>query len=204
MTELNQRMDEKRNAVLAAAMQVFLERGYESVNIEQVAQAAGVVRRTVYNLFPEGKESLFRASVALFWAGFPKFSSRELERLAPREALTYAAEAIVTFWKSDDAIRFLRLAIAELPRFPDLMDQIAMKGKLPMMAEMERYLRQQARLGMLRIADPELAMRQFFGLVSEPFLWPRVLWQLDPPSATRQKRLITEAVEMFLSFTAIP
>lgn len=203
MTEQNQRLDEKRTAVLKAAMQVFLERGYEGVNIEQVAQAAGVVRRTVYNLFPDGKESLFRAAVALFWDGFPKFSWEQMDKRTPQEALTYAAEAIVTFWKSDDAIRFLRLAIAELPRFPDLMDQIALKAKLPMMSEMERYLRQQARLGTLRIADPELAMRQFFGLVSEPLLWPRVLWQMDGLSAARQKRVITEAVEMFLAFTAV-
>ena len=37
--------------LLLAAKQLFLERGFEGVNLERVARAAVVSRQTVYNLF---------------------------------------------------------------------------------------------------------------------------------------------------------
>jgi hypothetical protein len=61
----------RRDRILDAALKVFVERGYEGTSMDGVADAAGVARRTVYNQFPEGKESLFRMVVTRVWTGFP-------------------------------------------------------------------------------------------------------------------------------------
>ncbi|HWK45957.1 MAG TPA: TetR/AcrR family transcriptional regulator [Stellaceae bacterium] len=53
---------EKRTAIIVAARELFMERGYDGVTMEAVAVAAGVAKMTVYGHFHD-KDSLFEASV---------------------------------------------------------------------------------------------------------------------------------------------
>jgi AcrR family transcriptional regulator len=52
--------ERRRPEVLDAALELFLERGYEGTSMEAVARAAGVTKPVVYACFA-GKEELFRA-----------------------------------------------------------------------------------------------------------------------------------------------
>lgn len=52
--------ERRRPVVLDAALELFLERGYEGTSMETIARAAGVTKPVVYDCFP-GKEELFRA-----------------------------------------------------------------------------------------------------------------------------------------------
>jgi AcrR family transcriptional regulator len=47
-----------REAIAAEAMRLFVKRGFEHVTVAEVAEAAGVSEKTVYNYFPT-KEDLF-------------------------------------------------------------------------------------------------------------------------------------------------
>src|ERR1700738_5493263 len=48
-----------REAMVEAAERLFLERGFGSVSMDELAGAAGVARRTLYNQFAS-KEEIFR------------------------------------------------------------------------------------------------------------------------------------------------
>jgi AcrR family transcriptional regulator len=48
-----------REAIIEAAERLFLERGFGSVTMDELAEAAGVARRTLYNQFAS-KEEIFR------------------------------------------------------------------------------------------------------------------------------------------------
>ena len=48
-----------REAIVEAAQRLFLERGFGSVSMDELAEAAGVARRTLYNQFAR-KEDIFR------------------------------------------------------------------------------------------------------------------------------------------------
>ena len=48
-----------REAIVEAAERLFLERGFGSVSMDELAEAAGVARRTLYNQFAS-KEEIFR------------------------------------------------------------------------------------------------------------------------------------------------
>ena len=48
-----------REAIVAAAELLFLERGFGSVSMDELAEAAGLARRTLYNQFAS-KEEIFR------------------------------------------------------------------------------------------------------------------------------------------------
>jgi AcrR family transcriptional regulator len=52
--------ERRRPQVLDAALELFLERGYEGTSMAGIAEAAGVTKPVVYACFP-GKEELFRA-----------------------------------------------------------------------------------------------------------------------------------------------
>ncbi|TGB14694.1 TetR/AcrR family transcriptional regulator, partial [Streptomyces palmae] len=52
----------KRQAILDAAVTVFLREGYQRAGVDVIAAAAGVSKQTVYNHFGD-KERLFLAAV---------------------------------------------------------------------------------------------------------------------------------------------
>ena len=53
------RRGESRDAIVEAAQRLFLERGFGSVSMDELAEAANVARRTLYNQFAR-KEDIFR------------------------------------------------------------------------------------------------------------------------------------------------
>jgi TetR/AcrR family transcriptional regulator of autoinduction and epiphytic fitness len=54
------RRGDSRAAIIDAAEPLFLQRGFGSVSMDELAEAAGVARRTLYNQFAS-KEEIFRA-----------------------------------------------------------------------------------------------------------------------------------------------
>src|SRR5271166_7209396 len=48
-----------REAIVEAAERLFLKRGFGAVSMDELAEAAGVARRTLYNQF-SSKEEIFR------------------------------------------------------------------------------------------------------------------------------------------------
>src|SRR5271163_3875250 len=48
-----------RDAIVESAVRLFLERGFGAVSMDELAEAAGVARRTLYNQFAS-KEEIFR------------------------------------------------------------------------------------------------------------------------------------------------
>ncbi len=64
------------------------------------AQEAGVVRRTLYNQFPEGKEALFHSVVEQVWSAFPVLDiTTDADALAdPEVGLRRIGQAVADFW----------------------------------------------------------------------------------------------------------
>jgi TetR/AcrR family transcriptional regulator of autoinduction and epiphytic fitness len=56
---LKARRGGSREAIVEAAERLFLERGFGAVSMDELAEAAGVARRTLYNQFAS-KEEIFR------------------------------------------------------------------------------------------------------------------------------------------------
>src|SRR3546814_8113295 len=55
--------EQKRAAILTAAVDVFLRGGYEAAGMDAIATEAGVAKQTIYNHFGS-KDGLFRAIVS--------------------------------------------------------------------------------------------------------------------------------------------
>jgi AcrR family transcriptional regulator len=56
-----ERSERTRARLIDAARELFADRGYASVPVEEIVRAAGVTRGALYHQFPGGKEDLFAA-----------------------------------------------------------------------------------------------------------------------------------------------
>ncbi|XUW91474.1 TetR/AcrR family transcriptional regulator [Burkholderia sp. M6-3] len=191
----------KRNQILDAATRVFLQHGFEGTSMDRVAAESGAARRTLYNQF-DGKEALFEAMTARIWASFPVFDiTRDEESLRdPKVGLTRLGRAVSDFWIPAEAVAFLRMVIAEGPRFPGLTKTFFEKGKAPAMDAVATYLDALSKRKLVKIKNAKLAARQFLGLIDEPLLWVRVLGVEETYSRQERELIVENAVEMFLGF----
>lgn len=194
---------DKRQQILDAATRVFLLRGYGETSMERVALESGAARRTLYNQF-KSKEALFEAMVARVWSSFPvlDITRDEASLTDPRLGLTRLGMAVADFWVPPEAVAFLRMVIAEGPRFPALTKTFLDIGKGPAMGAVADYLAALAKRKILTIKDTKLASRQFLGLIDEPLLWVRVVGIDETYTLKERRAIVDSAVSMFLGFYA--
>src|SRR2546423_2467644 len=82
-----ERSEATRGALIAAARELFAERGYAAVGTEEIVRAAGVTRGALYHHF-EGKLDLFRAVFEQLEGELAeRFATEALSRTDPWEAM---------------------------------------------------------------------------------------------------------------------
>lgn len=198
-------MVSRRDVILAAASRVFIEHGFEGSSMAQVAEAAGVARRTLYNQFPEGKESLFGAVTERMWSAFPvmDIATDETALANPTVGLTRIGHGVAAFWAPPMAVAFLRMVIAEGPRFPDLTRRFFEVGKTPAVSAVRNYIAELGRRGLLDVPNAKLASTQFLGMIDEAVLWVRIMG--DPTELTKSQtnEVVDQAVAVFLGYYGI-
>src|SRR6202158_3028470 len=119
-TDRKTRSAERRDAILAAALDEFSARGFEATRLDDVARRADVAKGTIYLYFRD-KESLFqelvRAMLSPLIGAIEAAAMRELPIRAVAELIvdTFVNEIYDTRRKD-----VIRLIITEGSRFPEL------------------------------------------------------------------------------------
>ena len=184
-----------REAVVDAATRLFLERGFGAVSMDDLAEAAGVARRTLYNQFAS-KEEIFREML--------RRVSEQLEHALPpgietsgevEEVLRLVAQAILELHKHSEYVGFLRMVLADHRQFPWIAKAFAAVMD-PQTERLTRFLAQQTAMGVLECHNPILAAHQFMGMLNEFTLWP---WMMGRKTlAVSTDEVIDETVLMFV------
>src|SRR6201993_812922 len=119
------RRNGSREAIVAAAERLFLERGFGSVNMDELAEAAGVARRTLYNQFASKeeifREMLLRVSGQLEHAFPPGIETQG----AVEDVLGLVAHMILELHKRPEYLGFLRMVVADSRQFPWIAEEFA-------------------------------------------------------------------------------
>jgi AcrR family transcriptional regulator len=139
------RKDARPQELLAAALDLFVERGFASTRLEDVAKRAGVSKGTLY-LYFENKEDLFKAVVRnsivpaigeaeMSIAGFEGHSAELLRKL------------IHSWWQRIGATKasgIVKLVMAEAGNFPELgqfyQDEVVARGTSVFRRVLERAI----------------------------------------------------------------
>ncbi|SMD19181.1 TetR/AcrR family transcriptional regulator [Rhizobium sp. RU36D] len=110
---------ERRRLILAAAERVFVEQGYGASTMEEIARAAEMSKKTLYQFFSD-KEAVF--SELLQSEDMPEFPEIEADANDPASALLLR-DTLITVTKfilDPRHVALTRLVIAEAPNYPEL------------------------------------------------------------------------------------
>jgi AcrR family transcriptional regulator len=184
-----------RGAIVEAAVRLFLERGFGSVSMDDLAAAAGVARRTLYNQFTS-KEEIFREML--------RRVSGRLENAFPggietegdvEEVLGRIARRVLELHKDPEYHGFLRMVAADSRQFPWIAGEFAAVMD-PLTDRLVRYLAHMNAMGVLNCRNPLLAAHQYMGALNEFSLWP---WMIGrEPLPVPAEEIVEETVRMFL------
>lgn len=103
-------VEERREAIFAAAEKLFGERGFEAVTMAEIAATVGMSKKTLYEVFKD-KADLLKALIgsSYAWSGVDFFKNGK----TVTEELTLRLEEMARHILSLRHVRLCRLAIAE-------------------------------------------------------------------------------------------
>lgn len=122
--------DEKRQQVLQAATDLFLQRGFTATSMNVVAQQAGVSKQTVYSHFAN-KDTLFSACIDIKCEQYVlKIAALENQNLSAREWLVEVGIQMIALLHDQQVIDSYRVVIAESKTTPHVAEVYYKAGPL--------------------------------------------------------------------------
>lgn len=154
----------KINQVLDGAWRVFQRDGYAGAGVDDIAQAAGVSKATLYAYFPD-KRLMFQKTMQM---------AMERDQVRPLDSVPLDLPAVsglprmtteITGWlNSDHEIRLYRLAIGEANRFPAIAQSYHQRFETLLGRPLRDRLEMFANRRELEMEDTTLAARQLIRL----------------------------------------
>ncbi len=160
--------DAKEAAIIAAAQKTFLVHGYDGASMDEIALAAGVSKRTVYNRF-RSKEELFAAAIDESCRRILPVDIEAIEKSLSTEAFTSElAHLFLRGMLHPEALALRRIASFEAGRNPALGRLYHDHGPAYMAAAFAPILKRAADREGVEIDDIETAIVQLGALIMEP------------------------------------
>jgi AcrR family transcriptional regulator len=193
-----QRLDE----LVEVAAQLFLERGFEGVAVDELIARVGGSRRNVYAHFG-GKEGLFIESVTQLCEELARpLTQLKIDNDQSWEGLQVFGCKLLQTALQPRALALHRLMIAEGARFPELSQAILKAGHLNATTILAGWIESTRNKpeGAVGSHLPSITLAQQFVdlVVTAPQL--RALVGLDPHPLTRAqiRKIVIHAVDIFL------
>lgn len=190
--------DRKRAAIISAAIEEFLQAGYDATSMDRIAARADVSKRTVYNHFPS-KEALFAAILHQLWGASLTGSAPAYRADEPlREQLLDLLTRKLRLLNDESFLSLARVAIAAGIHSPErARDMVERLGERE--EDVTVWIRAAEADGRLTTTDPAFAAQQLHGLVKAFAFWPQVTMGQPPLGKKEQKNVAESAADMFLA-----
>ncbi len=202
LTELTPRAPAKRDAILAAARELFIRHGFGSTSMDAIAVAANISKQTLYRYY-QHKEALFIATMQHMVFEQTTMTMFAELRETPMESLPQLEHALLTWAQvmlehimRPDYVALVRVLIAEIPRFPSLgslfFSVLPQEGGSLVKVLLERALAQ----GVISSVDLDAAVQLFVGPLLMHIIGALVRpdSSLQPPAPER----VATLVQLFL------
>ncbi len=200
--ETTEALPARRERILNAAAECFLELGFERTTTAEIARRARVSKRELYTHFEDKRDLLsavifnlqneVNTNLTGLWS-----SQRDLEEVLPK-----AAKILHNFILSEQFGKLLRIVAAESYHNSHIAEQFYEMGPNSGRKATAKYLKYQMEQGRLRQADPILAADDFLDLAVGAQLMTAVILGQTRDEPQRRNR-VKHAVEIFLKNYAI-
>jgi TetR/AcrR family transcriptional repressor of mexJK operon len=185
----------KHRAILNAATELFVARGYGAVSMDAIAREADVSKATLYAHF-ESKDRLFATIVQVACQeNFIPSDDLPGGDTAEEAALRTIGGRILRFFLRDRSLAIHRLVIAESVRFPELGRAFHENGPV---AGRRRLAAWMAARPALVVPEPEIAAEQFLALLRAGVYLRATLGLAPGPDEPAIDAVVTAAVRTFL------
>jgi AcrR family transcriptional regulator len=192
--------DERRDAIVAIAKDVFVGNGYAGTSMSNIAARVGGSKATLYSYF-KSKEELFAAVVEKKCEKIQALlEEAQIESGGDlRAALTHFGERFCDLILSEDSLATFRLATAEVARFPEIGQTIYNSGVRQNHRRMAEFLERAKQVGHLRgDTDAAVAAEQFTDLCLSG-IHRRCLWNVPPrPTCEEIRANVARALTTFM------
>lgn len=171
--DLSQASKKKRSQIVEAALDTFLELGYEGASMNLVAERAGVIKQTIYSHFQD-KHSLFREVIKTLTVDYVKNALQKPEMIDQPLPVVLRKIAETILWRHQDPqhTRFVRTMIGEAERFPELAKLFTDTTVKPVLELVVSLLSNQ---NDYKFQDPESFARVFIGTIVNYCLQQHIL-----------------------------
>lgn len=155
------RQDDKRRALLDAAVRLFAQKGYHDCRVSDIAAEAGVAHGLLYHYF-DSKEEVLHTVVADSWAQFAAAVKAEEAEDGPAPAqLARVIEMVLGAWTTFPDL--IRVVLREFARDRSLKDDSE-----AVLATLERIIGRGQERGELRAdVDTRVAATVVYGALEE-------------------------------------
>lgn len=194
-------LETKAEAILAGALQEFLENGYKGTSVDRLAKAAGVSKPTLYNHFKD-KEDLFSAvikrQIQYFQDDIAVLSIDVPVSDDPKAMLYGILTAMLTRMlnNSDQHQDLIRLMIGESGRFPHLAQEMARSVHKPVIEKLAQILALHPEIDCL---DPEMTAASILGSLIY-FVMSQYILQASEILPLERDRYLNQLVEMAVGY----
>ncbi len=191
--------DERKNhAILEAASDLFLEKGFDGTSMDGVARRAGVSKQTVYSHF-SSKEQLFSEAVnAAIAAYYPDKALAAVEAHTLEADLRAVCHMLAALLMDTRAIAMFRLLVAAGAKGSTLGEIFWRSGPEELHGQLTDFLDGWVHRGELCIDNTQKAGRQLIALVKEPAHFRISIGIQEPLSAREIEECVEDAVTSFL------
>lgn len=184
--------------LLSAALDDFLEHGFDQASVEGIAAKVGMSKRTIYARYDD-KAALFRAAIRQAADNYTipaeDLSKAETDNL--RTTLLNVAHLRIANLSRPETIKLQRVLTAQSYHFPDLFTDAFSRSMAPTIAFLEQQLTRHARTGAVTLLDPKQTATAFLSLVvGGP---ARVIVAGNPLHAKEIERHLEFTVDLFLN-----
>jgi AcrR family transcriptional regulator len=188
-------LEERRTAILEAALRVWAKRGFDGTSVAEVAREAGLTKGTLYLYFPS-KQSLLEEALR-------RYSLRPdveagLARLRGLPLGDVVRGLVAVTWRGLEARRERAgVLLRELPNHPEEARRFLEQVILPLNRLLADYLREVLPPERAARLDPVVAARSLLGMVLVFFVSQEVLGgaELLP---IPEERILATIAELFL------
>jgi AcrR family transcriptional regulator len=188
----------KKQAVIKAALRLFLEQGFGATSMDAIAREAGVSKATLY-AHCKSKEELFAAITTScaqrIVSLHPPFETGHHDVRA--ELLRFARNHVALLL-SEEGSAMYRIVIAEAPRFPELGRAFFKNGPAVRYGALVDYLTIAQERGLLKIDDARLAASELVAMVGGMLHLRAMLGLTSEIQAAEQEAVTEHAVDAFL------
>lgn len=193
------RKDARPGELIAAALDLFVERGFAATRLEDVARRAGVSKGTVYLYFPS-KEDLFKQVILTGIVPVIEAGALLLEQHQGRSVDLLRA-LLHGWWERIGATNLAgipKLMISEAGNFPELArfyyENVIQRGR----GIVREILRRGAERGEFRRVDAEMSVDAVFGPVLLLAIWRHSFGTCCPSASVDAGRFIDNHIDLLL------